>query len=51
MIAEKDREFGVAQGEIKALRATDVMKDKAMEEVNNNFMEQNLVSEYDVLHA
>ncbi|XP_031273494.1 microtubule-associated protein 70-5 [Pistacia vera] len=34
-LKEKDREFGVAQGEIKALRATDVLKDKAIEELRN----------------
>ncbi|XP_044497375.1 microtubule-associated protein 70-5-like [Mangifera indica] len=34
-LKEKDMEFGVAQGEIKALQATDVMKDKAMEELRN----------------
>ncbi|KAK1577977.1 hypothetical protein Q3G72_026570 [Acer saccharum] len=34
-LREKDREFGVAQGEIKALRATDVLKDKAIEELRN----------------
>ncbi|KAF5742846.1 microtubule-associated protein 70-5 isoform X2 [Tripterygium wilfordii] len=34
-IAEKDRELGFAQGEIKALRATEVLKDKAIEEVRN----------------
>lgn len=44
IIAEKDWEFGVAQGEIKALRSTDVLKDKAIEEVLNNFMEENLAS-------
>lgn len=31
--AEKERELGAANGEIKALRATDVLKDKAIEEV------------------
>ncbi|KAL5838861.1 hypothetical protein ACOSQ3_016030 [Xanthoceras sorbifolium] len=34
-LKEKHREFGVAQGEIKALRATDVLKDKAIEELRN----------------
>lgn len=33
MCAEKSRELGIAQGEIKALRATEVLKDKAVEEV------------------
>lgn len=33
MFAEKNRELGIAQGEIKALRATEVLKDKAAEEV------------------
>nr|XP_048317773.1 microtubule-associated protein 70-5-like isoform X2 [Ziziphus jujuba var. spinosa] len=32
---EKDRELGVAQGEIKGLRATEVLKDKALEELRN----------------
>lgn len=43
IIAEKDRKFGVAQGEIKALRATNVQKEKAIEEVLSNFMEENIV--------
>ncbi|XP_044462627.1 microtubule-associated protein 70-5-like [Mangifera indica] len=34
-IKEKDRKFGVAQGEIKALRATNVQKEKAIEELRN----------------
>lgn len=34
-IAEKERELGVAQGEIKSLRATEALKDKAVEEVLN----------------
>ncbi|KAL5771730.1 hypothetical protein ACOSP7_015884 [Xanthoceras sorbifolium] len=34
-LKEKHREFGVAQGEIKALRAADVLKDKAIEELRN----------------
>ena len=33
MCAENSRELGIAQGEIKALRATEVLKDKAVEEV------------------
>ena len=33
IIPEKDREFGAAQAEIKALRATEALKDKAIEEV------------------
>ncbi|CAK9156813.1 unnamed protein product [Ilex paraguariensis] len=32
---EKDRELGAAQNEIKALRATGVLKDKAVEELGN----------------
>lgn len=32
-IPEKDRELGVAQKNIKALRATEVLKDKAIEQV------------------
>ncbi|XP_038710798.1 microtubule-associated protein 70-5-like [Tripterygium wilfordii] len=35
LLKEKDRELGFAQGEIKALRATEVLKDKAIEEVRN----------------
>lgn len=36
--AEKDRELGVASSEIKALRATIVLKDKALEEVHIIFV-------------
>ncbi|KAJ6408512.1 hypothetical protein OIU84_011767 [Salix udensis] len=32
---EKERELGAAQGEIKALRATEALKDKAIEEFRN----------------
>lgn len=32
-VSEKDRELGAAQGEIKGLKATEVLKDKALEEV------------------
>nr|XP_048317772.1 microtubule-associated protein 70-5-like isoform X1 [Ziziphus jujuba var. spinosa] len=35
LLKEKDRELGVAQGEIKGLRATEVLKDKALEELRN----------------
>ena len=31
--AEKERELGVAHGEIKSLKATEALKDKAVEEV------------------
>ena len=34
IVSEKGRELGAAQGEIKALRATEALKDKAIEEVN-----------------
>lgn len=34
IVAEKERELGAAQGEIKALRATEALKDKAIEEVS-----------------
>lgn len=34
-LKEKDRELGNAQAEIKALRATEVLKDKAIEELQN----------------
>ncbi|GFZ03322.1 microtubule-associated proteins 70-5 [Actinidia rufa] len=34
---EKDRELGGAQNEIKALKATEVLKDKAIEELTNEF--------------
>ncbi|KAF7841932.1 microtubule-associated protein 70-5 [Senna tora] len=33
IIAEKDRELATSQGEIKALRVTEALKDKAIEEV------------------
>ncbi|KAL7244430.1 hypothetical protein ACSBR1_016641 [Camellia fascicularis] len=36
-LKEKDRELGDAQTEIKALRATEVLKDKAIEELTNEF--------------
>ncbi|KAH7837909.1 hypothetical protein Vadar_019435 [Vaccinium darrowii] len=36
-IKEKDRELGVAQNNIKALRATEVLKDKAIEQLTNEF--------------
>lgn len=32
-VTEKDRELGIAHGEMKALKATEVLKDKAVEEV------------------
>ncbi|OVA20146.1 Microtubule-associated protein 70 [Macleaya cordata] len=34
-LKEKDRELGVAHGEIKALRLTEVLKDKAVEELSS----------------
>jgi hypothetical protein len=37
--SEKDRELGVAQGEIKALRGTEALKEKAIEEVIKNHMQ------------
>ncbi|OIT05742.1 PREDICTED: microtubule-associated protein 70-5-like [Nicotiana attenuata] len=36
-LKEKDRELGAAQSEIKALKATEVLKDKALEELGNEF--------------
>lgn len=33
VVAEKEREVGRAQSEIRALRATEALKDKALEEV------------------
>lgn len=33
VVAEKERELGRAQSEIRALRATEALKDKALEEV------------------
>ncbi|XP_055801438.1 microtubule-associated protein 70-5-like [Solanum dulcamara] len=36
-LKEKDRELGVALSEIKALKATEVLKDKALEELGNEF--------------
>ncbi|KAF3451871.1 hypothetical protein FNV43_RR07967 [Rhamnella rubrinervis] len=35
LLKEKDRELSAAQGEIKCLRATEVLKDKALEEFRN----------------
>lgn len=35
-IPEKDKELGVAQKNIKALSATEVLKDKAIEQVSNS---------------
>ncbi|KAJ6700310.1 MICROTUBULE-ASSOCIATED PROTEIN 70-5 [Salix purpurea] len=35
LLKEKERELGAAQGEIKALRATEALKDKAIEEFRN----------------
>ncbi|KAM1385022.1 hypothetical protein FF1_037134 [Malus domestica] len=35
LLKEKSRELGIAQGKIKALRATEVQKDKAVEELRN----------------
>ncbi|GFZ03330.1 microtubule-associated proteins 70-5 [Actinidia rufa] len=37
LLKEKDRELGGAQNEIKALKATEVLKDKAIEELTNEF--------------
>ncbi|GAV59856.1 Myosin_HC-like domain-containing protein [Cephalotus follicularis] len=34
-LKEKEREVGAAQGEIKALRATEVLRDKAIQELRN----------------
>ncbi|PHU16825.1 Microtubule-associated protein 70-1, partial [Capsicum chinense] len=36
-LKEKDRELGAALSEIKALKATEVLKDKALEELGNEF--------------
>ncbi|GFY91639.1 microtubule-associated proteins 70-5 [Actinidia rufa] len=36
-LKEKDRELGGAQNEIKALKATEVLKDKAIEKLTNEF--------------
>lgn len=36
-LKEKDRELGVAVSEIKALKASEVLKDKALEELGNEF--------------
>lgn len=33
IIAEKDKELATCQGEMKALRSTEALKDKAIEEV------------------
>ncbi|KAD4982330.1 hypothetical protein E3N88_19001 [Mikania micrantha] len=35
LVAEKDRELGFAQSEIKALKAADVLKEKSLEEMGN----------------
>ncbi|KAJ6779133.1 MICROTUBULE-ASSOCIATED PROTEIN 70-2 [Salix koriyanagi] len=35
LLKERERELGSAQGEIKALRATEALKDKGMEELRN----------------
>ncbi|KAJ6756785.1 MICROTUBULE-ASSOCIATED PROTEIN 70-5 [Salix purpurea] len=35
LLRERERELGSAQGEIKALRATEALKDKGMEELRN----------------
>ncbi|KAI3795766.1 hypothetical protein L1987_38425 [Smallanthus sonchifolius] len=35
LIKEKDRELGFAQGEIKAMKAADVLKEKSIEEMGN----------------
>ncbi|KAG6744499.1 hypothetical protein POTOM_051132 [Populus tomentosa] len=35
LLKERERELGSAQGEIKALRATEALKDKAIEELRN----------------
>ncbi|XP_062088111.1 microtubule-associated protein 70-5 [Humulus lupulus] len=35
LLREKERELGVAHGEIKSLRATETLKDKAVEELKN----------------
>ncbi|XP_073128904.1 microtubule-associated protein 70-5 isoform X2 [Henckelia pumila] len=35
LLKEKERELGKAQGEIKALRATEILKDKAVEELGS----------------
>ncbi|XP_058196837.1 microtubule-associated protein 70-5 [Rhododendron vialii] len=36
-LKEKDKELGIAQKNIKALRATEVLKDKAIEQLTNEF--------------
>lgn len=38
-VSEKDRELFAAQGEIKALRGSEALKDKAVEEVSKNHMQ------------
>ncbi|KAJ8770448.1 hypothetical protein K2173_017939 [Erythroxylum novogranatense] len=35
LVKDRDRELGAAQGEVKALRATEALKDKAIEELHN----------------
>jgi hypothetical protein len=37
--AEKVKELATSQGEIKALRATEAQKDKAIEEVTSLYLE------------
>ncbi|KAM4131409.1 hypothetical protein ACJW30_01G174100 [Castanea mollissima] len=51
IVEEKDRELGVAQGEIKALRATEALKDKAVEELRNEVdkMEEKLLVTENIL--
>ncbi|MCD7447626.1 hypothetical protein HAX54_032244 [Datura stramonium] len=36
-LKEKDRELGAALSEVKALKATEVLKDRALEELGNEF--------------
>jgi hypothetical protein len=48
--SEKDRELGAAQGEIKALRATEALKDKAVEEVIKNHMQTLSLSFHTSMH-
>ncbi|KAA8537277.1 hypothetical protein F0562_027036 [Nyssa sinensis] len=44
-LKEKDRELGIAHSEIKALRASEVLKDKAVEELTNelNKLDEKLI--------
>ncbi|KAM4101629.1 hypothetical protein ACB094_05G158200 [Castanea mollissima] len=51
LLKEKDRELGAAQGEIKALRATEALKDKAVEELRNEVdkMEEKLLVTENIL--